>query len=191
MRIIVFDIETQNVFHDVGTNDPADLDLAVIAIYDSERDVYESFTQEELPQLWPILEGAHLLVGYNSEHFDLPLLNKYYQGDLSYIPHLDLLKEIKAVLGRRIKLDVVAEATLGTKKSGHGLESIRWWRNGEVDKVRNYCIDDVRITKDVYEHAKKYGKLSYHNAGEKRDIQLDTSKWEPDENASMTGSLPF
>lgn len=191
MRTIVFDIETQNVFRETGSSDPADLDLAVIAIHDSERDCYESYTHDELSRLWPVFEQADLLVGFNSEHFDLPLLNKYYQGDLAFIPHLDLLKEVKAALGRRIKLDVLAEATLGEKKTGHGLEAIKWWRNGEVEKVREYCIDDVRITKDVFEYALNNGTLSYHDNGQTRQLKLDTSHWFPQEKTSMTGSLPL
>ena len=77
MRKIVFDIETSNLFFDVGTNDPASLELAVVCIYDYERDVYESYLLEDLPKLWPIIEKADMLIGYNSDHFDIPLLNKY------------------------------------------------------------------------------------------------------------------
>ncbi len=50
---------------------------------------------------------------------------------------------VQKVLGRRIKLDTLAEATLGKKKSGNGLEAVAWWRNGEVEKVMKYCLDDV------------------------------------------------
>jgi DNA gyrase/topoisomerase IV subunit A len=83
MRKIVFDIETRNIFSDVGSNNPADLDISVVCIHDSKDDKYSSYTQEELPALWPIIEKADMLIGFNSEHFDIPLLNKYYQGNLS------------------------------------------------------------------------------------------------------------
>ena len=56
-----------------------------------------------------------------------PILNKYYAGDLGKIKSVDLLKEVKQVLGRRLKLDNVAEATLGKKKIGNGLEAVKWW----------------------------------------------------------------
>ena len=85
MRKIVFDIETKNVFSDVGKYDPVLLDIAIIAIHDSETDQYSTFLENELGQLWPILERADMLIGFNSEHFDVPLLNKYYPGDLSKI----------------------------------------------------------------------------------------------------------
>ena len=137
MRKIIFDCETSNIFTDVGSSDAADLDLSVVCIYDSETDKYSSFFQEELKDLWPIFEKADILIGYNSDHFDIPLLNKYYSGDLTKIKSLDLLKEIKGSLGRRLKLDTIAEATLGTNKSGNGLEAVTWWKQGEKEKVKS------------------------------------------------------
>ena len=76
-----------------------------------------------------------MLIGFNSDHFDIPLLNKYYPGDLTKIKSLDLLVEVKRSLGRRLRLDTIAEATLGMKKSGHGLEATRWWKEGKADLV--------------------------------------------------------
>jgi len=191
MRKIVIDIETRNIFQDVGTNDPKDLDISVVCLYDYDTDSYQSFLQEDLGKLWPILETADMLITFNGDHFDIPLLDKYYHGDLTKIKSLDLLKEIKNSLGRRIKLDTIAEATLGKKKSGHGLEAITWWKNGEIDKIIKYCIDDVKITKEVYEYAMKNGHLKYKDGQALKDIKLDTSKWEAKNDHSMTFSLGF
>lgn len=191
MKKIVFDLETSNTFQDAGSNDSAALDMSVACIYDYETDRYSSFTQETIKDLWPIIEKADLLIGYNSDHFDIPLLNKYYSGDLSKIKSLDLLKEIKNSLGRRLKLDTIAEATLGKNKSGHGLEAITWWRNGEKQKVIDYCIDDVKITKEIYEYALKNGILKYKDGNEIKDIKLDTSDWDKKEDSKMTFTLPF
>lgn len=191
MRRITLDIETTSAAQG-GAFDPRTMDLTVIAIHDSESGEFSCYTKEELPILWPILEKADLLVGYNSDHFDIPILNRYYSGDLTKIRSVDLLAEIKNVLGRRLKLDSVAEATLGRKKLGSGLDAVTWWQNGEYEKVKKYCIEDVRITKDVYEYALKNGKLHYMDFGEKRDIPFDISKWESRQNgSSLTHTLPF
>jgi len=191
MRKIVFDIETSNTFGDVGSGNPAALDISVVCIHDSETDEYHSFLQEDLPKLWKFIEKADMLIGYNSDHFDIPLLDKYYPGDLTSIKSLDLLKEIHASLGRRVKLDAVAQATLGEKKSGHGLQAIQWWHAGERQKVIDYCIQDVKVTKNVYEYALEHGKVKYKDLSKIRDIQLDTSKWEDKEESSLTHTLPF
>lgn len=191
MRKIVFDIETRNVFADVGKHDPTLLDIALIAIHDSETDTYSTYLEEELHKLWPILERADMLIGYSSERFDLPLLNKYYPGDLSKIKHLDLLKEIYIAYGRRMKLQQIAEGTLGKKKSGNGLESIQWWKQGDIERVRKYCIDDVRLTKDIYDFARANNKLLFKEGGKIHEIKLDTENWEVPSEHKMTYSLPF
>jgi len=192
MRKIVFDIETRNLFQDVGSNDATALDISVVCIYDSKTDSYSSYLQEDLPKLWPILESADMLIGYNSEHFDLPLLNKYYPGDLSKIHHIDLLKEVRASINRRVKLDQIAEATLGTNKSAHGLQAVVWWKQGKIDEIIKYCIDDVRITKEVYEYARKHKQLKFKEGPATNIIKLDPSNWEKlPEKPAMTFSLPF
>jgi DEAD/DEAH box helicase domain-containing protein len=191
MRKIVFDIETKNTFEQAGSSDPADLDLSVVCIYDSETKQYDSFLEGDLKRLWPIIEKTDVLIGYNSDHFDIPLLNKYYPGDLTRIKSVDLLKEIKASLGRRLKMDSVAEATLNKNKIGHGLEAITWWKNGEIDKIIKYCLEDVKITKELYEFALSYGKLKYKDNNQLRDIPLDTRNWEKKEASAMTFTLPF
>ncbi len=191
MRKVVFDIETRNVFADVGKNDPSLLDIALVAIHDSLTDKYTTYLEEELGQLWPILERTDILIGFNSEHFDVPLLNKYYPGDLTKIKSLDILKEIRSTYGRRMRLDQIAEGTLGKNKSGHGLDAIQWWKQGEIDKIRNYCIDDVKITKEIYDFAIENNKLFFKEGGVNNEIKLDTSKWEELGDNKMTFTLPF
>ena len=198
MRKITFDIETKNTFQDAGTNDPAGLDISVVCIHDSAAtengaDGFSSYLEADFPKLWPILEQADMLITFNGDHFDIPLLNKYYSGDLSKIKSLDLLVEVKNSLGRRIKLDTLAEATLGKKKSGHGLDAIVWWRKGEVDKIIKYCIEDVRITKELYEYAQKNGHLKYKDivTNTVKEIKLDPTKWEEKTDHTLTFTLPF
>jgi DEAD/DEAH box helicase domain-containing protein len=118
-------------------------------------------------------------------------LNKYYPGDLTIIPHLDLLTEVHKALGRRVRLQSLAEATLKTKKGGSGLESITWWKNGEVEKVRKYCLKDVEITKKLFDYALEHKALKYADFGRARDIAIDTSKWLEAVTPVMTHTLPF
>lgn len=191
MRIITFDIETANWMSETGTSDPADLTIALVGIHDSETGEYQSFLEPELPKLWKVLEHADLLVGYNSDHFDIPLLNKYYPGDLTRIRSLDIMKEVQNVVGRRLRLDAIADGTLGKKKSGDGAQSIRWWRAGEVEKVRNYCLKDVEITRGIFDYALANGHVKYRELGRVREIKLDTSKWLGGGGNALTYTLGF
>ncbi|MDO8569554.1 MAG: ribonuclease H-like domain-containing protein [bacterium] len=191
MRKVVFDIETKNFFQDVGKNDPALLDIALVAIHDSLTDSYSSYLEEELVKLWPILERADMLIGFNSDHFDIPLLNKYYPGDLTKIKSLDILKEIKDSYGRRMRLDQLTEGTLGKNKSGHGDDAIKWWESGDVERVRAYCLNDVKLTKELYDYALVNNSLVFKEGGALNKIKLDTSGWEKSNNHKLTFSLPF
>ena len=190
MRTIVFDIETAN-WMSSGSSGFDDLKIAVVGIHDSETGAYDSFFEHELSRLWKILERTDMLVGFNSDHFDIPLLNKYYPGDLTRIKSLDLLSEVYASLGRRIKLDSIAEGTLGEKKSADGLQSLRWWQAGEFEKVRSYCLRDVELTKKVFDTALEKGAVKFAELGKIREVKLDTSKWLTASAKPMTFSMGF
>lgn len=161
LREIVFDIETQNTFMDVGQGRHQDLKVSMVCLYDTLEDKYYSFKEDELNNLWPILEKCDRLIGYNSKYFDVPVLNNYYAGDLSKLPHLDILEEIKKTLGFRLKLDDVAKATLKIQKSGNGLQAVEWYKQGEIEKIREYCLQDVKVTKDIYDYGIKNKQLFY------------------------------
>jgi DEAD/DEAH box helicase domain-containing protein len=154
---IVFDIET---IGDIRKFDS--LKITVVSIYEYETDLYKSFEESELGQLWPILEKSERLIGYNSEHFDIPVLNKYYMGELTQLPHLDLLKVIKEMSGSRYKLDDIAKATLQIQKSADGLQAMKWFEEGKIDEIKKYCEQDVKVTKEVYEYGKQ-NKMLYYN----------------------------
>jgi DEAD/DEAH box helicase domain-containing protein len=189
MRIVTFDIETANWFGEGGVSEQSELEIALVGVHDSETDSYTSYLAPELSKLWPILERTDILVGYNSDHFDIPLLNKYYPGDLTRIKSLDLLAEIYNSFGRRLRLDAIAEGTLKMKKSGDGGQSLRWWRAGEIEKVRSYCLKDVEITKKILDYALENGSVKYRELGKTREIKLDTSKWLAPKTGAMTFSL--
>jgi DEAD/DEAH box helicase domain-containing protein len=155
-REVVLDIETTGDIKNFAT-----LELTVISIYEYENDSYTSYTKEELGNLWPILEKAERLIGYNSETFDIPILNKYYAGDLTFFPHLDLLKVIKESAGKRFRLNDIAKATLQIEKSADGLQAMKWWEEGKIDLIKEYCEQDVKVTKEVYDYGRKNRMLYY------------------------------
>lgn len=177
MRAITFDIESISDSIVRGHIDVNEQELTVVGVHDSETGKYSSYFKEDLYKLWPILERADMLIGFNSDAFDIPLLNRYYPGNLSHIRSLDLLSEVQKVLGRRIRLQALAEATLGRGKKGDGLKAGEWWKEGKRDKVAEYCIEDVRITRELYEYALVNGVLKYKDLRDIRDIKIDTSLW--------------
>lgn len=171
---VVLDIETQNSFADVGGANHDKLKISLIGVYFYETDEYASYLEHELPNLWPRLEHAERIIGYNTKGFDYLVMNAYYPGDITAFPSLDLLEEISNNLGFRVKLDDVASATLGYGKTGHGLQAIEFFRKGELGKLRDYCLQDVKVTKEVYEYGLKHGEVFYlDRAGTKKAIKVN------------------
>lgn len=187
----MFDIETKSAGSNGRKFDPLEMEISVVGIHDSETDSYSCYLEEDFPALWKILETTNLLIGYNSNHFDVPLLNKYFPGDLRHIKSLDLLAEIKRAGGKRVRLDAVAEGTLGRGKAAHGLQAVKWWQAGELEKLKEYCLDDVKLTKELFDYALQNNALKYRDLGDIREVKLDTSHWDQKISASMTHTLPF
>jgi DEAD/DEAH box helicase domain-containing protein len=191
MRIITFDLETKNIFQDTGSNDPTSLDISVVGVHDSETGEYTAYLEKDFAKMWPLFETADAIVSFNGDHFDIPILNKYYHGTLSNIKSIDLMLAVQKVLGRRIKLDTLAEATLGKKKSGNGLDAVAWWRNGEIEKVMKYCLDDVRVTRELFEYMRDKKSVKYRDLGIIKELKIDTAGWDDPPKAAMNFSLPF
>jgi len=190
-REVVLDIETSNTFQDVGGYHPEKLDVSVVVAYFYESDTYEHFLREDLHDLFKKLECCDRIIGYNSIGFDIPVLNRYYAGDLMQIPQLDMLAKIHQSLGYRIKLDDVAGATIGTNKSAHGLLAVQWWKEGKVREVIDYCRQDVKVTKEVYEFGKEKGYVLFDDRlGERRMVEVDFSIPER-EKAALNLTLGF
>lgn len=190
---IVIDIETQTP---IIQGRQEDLKISVVCGYNYDTDQFFAFTENELLNLWPLLEKADRVIGYNSRYFDVPVLNNYYPGDLNKIPQLDMLEEIRKILGFRLKLNDVAKATLGVEKSGNGLEAVEWFRQGELEKIKKYCLDDVKITKEIYDYGKKNKQLFYPDIQTKANRPFpvnfsEIEKKEPGFSSNINLTLPF
>lgn len=188
---IILDLETQKTFRE--ESDPAKLGISVVAIYDYEDQKGKVYTEKEVNQLFPILEKASYIIGYNSVAFDIPVLQGYYPGDVNNFSQFDIMEDIRSKIGRRLGLNDLAGATLNIKKSGHGLMAIDYFKEGKWDELKKYCLDDVLVTKDLFEHGVEKGYVMYKN--ERGVINVDVSwKKYKDGNGSVSDmplTLPF
>ncbi len=180
VKPIVFDVETQRMFQEVG-NKVEKLGVSVVSAYNYADNTYSSYFESDLPKLFSLFEKASLLIGFNSNKFDLAVLRPYYVGDLSKFPSLDLMDEVHKKLGRRIALDELVKGTLNKRKEGHGLTAINFFREKKFDELKKYCLSDVRLTKELYEFGKNYGKVYYIGPYGKVEIQVD---WKNKNNSS-------
>ena len=169
---IVLDLETKKTFDEVGGQHNRHLlGVSLVGVYSYNKDKYRGFKEEEFPELLELLKNAELVIGFNSKSFDFTVLQPYFKDfDLFSIKHLDILEEIVYALGHRLKLETVAQSTLGYGKSGEGLDAIYYFKQGDWDSLTKYCLDDVKITREVYEYGKAHGNIWYQNAGRKEKI---------------------
>jgi len=160
MDKLVLDIETKNTFADVGgQQNLKDLNISFVGVYSYNKNEYLSFFENELDKLAPILQNAGLIIGFSSNRFDLPILNKYYNFNVLALESLDILDDIEEKLGHRISLDQLAFTNLGVNKTGHGLDAIKYYNEKKFDVLQKYCLNDVKLTKDLYDLGFKQGNL--------------------------------
>jgi len=164
----VFDLETKKSAAEVGGWHRAErMGVSIGVVYDSREDRFFAFREHEMEELVERLFSCELVVGFNNLRFDNRVLSAYTGRDLSALPALDILHEIRTRLGYRLSLDRIAEHTLGRKKSASGLDALRWYAEGRFDLIEEYCVRDVEITRDVYLFGLKNGYLLFANkAGE-------------------------
>lgn len=193
MLQLILDVETQRTFDEVGGYFPEKLGISFVGVCIREgftgKGEMRSYFERDLPKLFPLLEEADVVVGFNIDGFDMPTFTDYYTGDISRIPTLDLLTRIKDSAGHRISLDAVAHETLGIGKSGDGLDAIKYFRNQQWDQLEKYCIQDVAVTRDIYDYGIQKGHVKFKNKWNRLiECQVDFG-FTPQKDTGMQMSL--
>ena len=173
MSGLVIDLETKRSFGEVGGRGRSDrLGVSLVGSYHYSDDRYACYREEQLSQLIPILRAADPVIGFNLLGFDYPVLAGEVGNWVYRLPTVDLMLEVKRTLGRRVSLNALARATLGACKSGDGLDALRYYREGDWQALERYCLDDVRITKELYDFALEHHCLFIDKAGRKTPVPL-------------------
>lgn len=177
--IVYFDLETQRSFNDVGgVANLNKMGVSVGCSFSTETGKYQVYGEDDLEDLVQLLIKADLVVGYNHLHFDYGVLEGYTILDLqSQTVNLDLMVDLKEHIGRRIGLDKVASATLGTGKTAVGIDALKWWREYKTTgdraplmKIAEYCAYDVKVTKCVHEYGREHGHVKYDDGSGNEQI---------------------
>ena len=164
MNIVYFDVESQKLFHEVGGRDASRLLLACGVTWSTARNDFAVYWEKDAPALVAELKAADRVVGFNIIGFDYEVLKPYAPSEnFRAFRTTDMLVGIYQTLGFRLSLDSIARATLGRTKTADGVQSVEWFRNGELEKVAEYCKSDVDITRRVYEFGKENGFVQYYS----------------------------
>jgi len=174
-RILYFDLETQKSADDVGGwGNIHDMKLAVAVVWDSCEQEYFSYLEGAASELVKKLRTADLVVGFNVKKFDYGVLQPYADFDLDEITTFDMLIDVNKKLGHRLSLNHLAENTLNAEKSADGLVSLQWFKEGKIDKIIEYCKQDVEITRDLFLYGESHGYVKYSTrSGVAKDLKVD------------------
>jgi DEAD/DEAH box helicase domain-containing protein len=164
MHYGVFDLETQRSAAEVGGWHMAHrMRVSCGVVYDSRDDTYSVYEESKIEDLIGHLKQLELVVGFNIKRFDYNVLRRYCDDNFDDLDSLDLLERVHRTLGFRLSLDHLATQTLNAQKSGTGLDALKWWKEGRLEKIADYCRKDVQLTRDLYIFARDKGYLIYTN----------------------------
>jgi DEAD/DEAH box helicase domain-containing protein len=174
--IVYFDLETQRTANDAGGwARKGDMRMSVGVVYSTATGRYEVFGEAQVDRLVERLRRADLVVGFNVVNFDYQVLMGYTILDLvAELRTADLMADMEKRVGHRLGLDAIAHATLGIQKTAAGLDAIRWWREGRILEIAEYCCFDVKVTRLVHEHGCRHKELFFHDRFARRHrVEID------------------
>ena len=163
MNIVYFDLETQRTANDVGGwEKKSDMGMSLGVTYSTNLREYRIYPEKRVNDLIQQLLRADIVVGFNIVNFDYEVLMGYTILDLPHqLRSLDLLVEIEKAAGNKLKLENIAQATLGLGKTADGVDAIKWWREKRLFDIAQYCCFDVKVTRLVHEHGLQHQELFY------------------------------
>ncbi len=165
----VFDLETQRSAAEVGGWQHANrMGISCGVIYDARRRAFRSYLEDQTQDLISHLHRFDLVIGFNVKRFDYHVLQGYSSFDFTTLNTLDILEEIHNHLGYRLSLDHLAQETLNSSKTADGLQALRWWKQGRIRELIEYCKMDVKLTRDLFEFGRQKGYLIFRNRNQKR-----------------------
>ena len=164
MNTVFFDVETQHSFDQVGgRRNIHKLGLSAAVTYSTADGAFHHYTEETVADLIAELQAADLVVGFNVLSFDYTVLKAYTDESLTGLPTVDMLDKIYKQLGFRVSLDNLASTTLGTSKSADGLQAVRWYEEGRIQEILDYCQQDVEVTRQLYEYGQKHKHVKFRD----------------------------
>ena len=146
-----------------GWHDHASMGISVIGAYDYDTDRYRVFCRDNFMEFVALsCQPDRLMVGFNNIAFDDKVIVLNMPVSTS-APRYDLLVETWAAVGLGptfdykthggYGLDALCELNFGTKKTGNGALAPVAWQQGKIGDVIDYCLNDVRLTKQLFERA--------------------------------------
>ena len=143
-----------------GWEDYENMGISVICAIELESDRAYSFVHPETNQFLKLIYSTRnkgqKICGFNSANFDDKLCAA---NNITIKTDFDLLAKVRLAAygstnwadcpkGYSYKLDAIAKAN-GYAKTGSGTLAPQLWQDGKRQEVIDYCLNDVKITKEL------------------------------------------
>lgn len=165
---IVFDIETTGLFDNLFER------IICICTHNIETGELKSFVGDDekkiLDEFFTYLSSLEdpILFGYNSESFDLPFIVRravVYKKRIPKFRSVDLRKKVNGFsysYNNRMKgtLHDWAGVLNIPVTTIPGSEMFKLYRDKNFDEIKNHCLEDIKITTKLYEHAAECGIIN-------------------------------
>jgi DEAD/DEAH box helicase domain-containing protein len=176
---IVVDVEIQKNVDDLPGRwrDTDKMGVAVAVVYEFATDRYHVYLERDVPALRERLLRAERVSGFNIWKFDFPVIFGL-SGQQRKIELAERTNDIFLRVGKALgvdeirgpfdrlkgwKLDAICKGTLGQGKSGNGADAPKWYQAGELSRVISYCLDDVRLERDLVAYVDRHGHVKHEN----------------------------
>lgn len=171
-KIAVFDCEIKKRIEDCsdGWNSHDEMGISVLCMYDYASGRYRVFDDKNHEEAIDILHTYDFVVGFNTVGFDWKLVNATWRKPVNVrgSSDFDILREIWLSLGLNpnkfdpkthggYKLDDVAWETIQMRKTANGALAPIMFQFGQWADLVDYCLEDVRIEKTLFEFAVRHG----------------------------------
>lgn len=148
-----------------GWDDHANMGVSVVGVFDMKSERARVFCEDNIGEFFKLCECRALLIGFNNIGFDNKVLNATWP-DVYKMPeeenrYYDVLREIWIAAGLSLifkpwthggfGLDAMCAANGIGSKSGHGALAPIQWQQGKIGSVIDYCLNDVEITRRLFE----------------------------------------
>ena len=151
-----------------------EMGISCLCLFDYSTDRYRVFDDANKDECLEILNDYDFVVGFNTVNFDWKVvLATWGSGEGRISKDFDILREIWIAKGLNpdvfnpkthggYKLDDVADETISMRKSGNGALAPQLYQEGRIAEVIDYCLEDVRIEKTLFEYIINNGYCIRH-----------------------------
>jgi len=176
LKEIFFDLETKlwSIEVEGGFSNISAFGMSVAVTWNDGHG-FQTWLEKDAIHLVSELVQADRVIGFNNISFDYEVLSAYVLNvhKLLDCKSFDILSDVYSRLGFRVSLENISSATLGKSKLATAEDAIEWYRQGQIEKVVEYCQMDVELTRDIYRYGQEHGFICYPRLGQPIELPVD------------------